>query len=111
MSIERNERGPWLCARRVGGDVELACTVGREEIDLLERSPVAARVHDGVVTVANWSFRLHGRILEGRNERLWRSLGRAPWCVPDVPREALVALNLRPITLDGGCFAMRDSRR
>lgn len=107
VSIERNDRGPWLCSRSVGGAVELRCTFGIEKIELLERSPVPARVHGGVVTLANWSFRLHGRTLQGRNRKLWRSFGGAPWCIPDLPREALLALKLTPVTPDGGCFAAR----
>lgn len=107
VSIERNVRGPWLCSRSVGGDVELTCTLGTEKIELLERSPVPARAHDGIVTLANWSFRLRRRTLLGRNEKTWRSFGPAPWCVPDLPREVLVAVKLRPLTPDGGCFAAR----
>jgi hypothetical protein len=108
VRIEGNERGSWLCARRVDGDVELACRSRAGEIDLLERSPVAARTHGGIVTLANWSFRLHGAFLQGRNARWWHSLGRRPWCVPDVPREVLLALKLRPVTPDGGCFTRVD---
>jgi hypothetical protein len=106
VSIERNVRGPWQCARRVGGDVELACTFGTEDIDLLERSPVAPRVRNGMVTLANWSFRLEGAFLQARNRTTWRSLGHAPWCIPDAPQEVLVALRLRPVTPDAGCFAL-----
>ena len=109
VAIERNDRGFWTCARNVGGRIELTCTKGHEKLELLERSPVAAtRAPDGVVTLSNWSFRLHGDVIEGRQDALgWISLGRAPWCIPDVPREVLLALPLRSLTADGGCFARR----
>lgn len=107
--IERNNRGPWTCARNVGGQIELTCTDGNEKIELLERSPVPATVGpSGVVTLSNWSFRLHGSVLQGRQDALgWLSLGHAPWCIPDVPREALLALRLKSLTPDGGCFRPR----
>jgi hypothetical protein len=87
------------------GDVELACIDGARRLDLLERSPVAVHRSGDVVVLANWTFRLRGPLLESR-ERAgpWRSLGRAPWCIPGVPREVLVALRLQPITPHGGCF-------
>ena len=37
-----------------------------------------------------------------------KSVARAPFCVPDAPREVLVALGLRPLTPHGGCFAARQ---
>jgi hypothetical protein len=105
-SVERGIRGDWVCARRVGGAVELRCTSYGRTIDVLERSPVPAVRRNGVVVLSNWSFRLHGATLQGRENDLdWLSLGRGPWCVPDVPREALVALRLKPRTPNGGCFA------
>jgi hypothetical protein len=107
VSVERNARGPWACSRSVGGGIELRCTFGTEEIDLLERSPVPARASAGVVTLANWSFRLRRGTLLGRNAKPWRSFGRAPWCIPDLPREVLLALKLKAVTPDGGCFAAR----
>jgi hypothetical protein len=55
------------------------------------------------VTIANWSFRVHGHVLEARQDaRGWLSLGRAPWCAPDAPLEALEALHLH--RAGGGCF-------
>ena len=87
------------------GAVELSCRDGSRLLALLERSPVPARRRGAVVTLANWSFRLVGPEIEGRElHGAWRPLGRAPWCVPGVPREALVALRLRPVTPHGGCF-------
>jgi hypothetical protein len=102
--IERGIRPGWTCARRIGGDVELRCTAGDERIDLLERSPVAARRSGATVTLANWSFRLRGAEIEARSTGAWQALGGPPWCVPDAPREVLVAFRLRPITPNGGCF-------
>lgn len=105
-AIERNDRGLWACSRNVGGQIELTCVRNDERIELLERSPVPATVGPaGVVTLANWSFRLHGRTIEARQNRLgWVSLGPPPWCIPDVPREVLLALQLKAVTADGGCF-------
>jgi hypothetical protein len=108
-AIERDDRGSWTCARNVGGEIELTCTNGAEKVELLERSPVpATRAPGGVVTLSNWSFRRHGREIEGRQDELgWISLGRAPWCIPGIPREVLLALRLRSLTPDGGCFGPR----
>jgi hypothetical protein len=96
-AIERGDRGAWACSRSVGGAVELRCLEGGEQIELLEGSPVPARRNDGTVTLANRTFRLGIGALAGRG----------PWCVPDVPREVLVAFRLRPITPHGGCFTRR----
>jgi hypothetical protein len=107
-SVERGIRGDWACARRVDGTVELRCTSYGRTIDVLERSPAPAVRRNGVVVLSNWSFRLRGAVLQGREDTLgWISLGRAPWCVPDVPREALLALRLKPRTPNGGCFTAR----
>ncbi|HTR32670.1 MAG TPA: hypothetical protein VMH47_02220 [Gaiellaceae bacterium] len=108
-AIERGDRGGWDCSRSVHGDVELTCRDGAKTIELLERSPVPAeKRRDGVVTLANWSFRLAARVIEARRgTRTWFSLGPPPWCVPAVPREVLLALPLRSLTPDGGCFARR----
>lgn len=107
VSIERNERGPWGCSRNVDGTIELTCVDGDRRIELLERSPVPATHRGGVVTLSNWSFRVSGRLMQGRRDgsARWLSLGRAPWCIPDVPREVLVALGLKPLTANGGCFS------
>lgn len=92
--IERGERGEWGCSRSIGGSVELTCRAGAARIELLERSPVAAKRHGATVTLANVTFRL------GRGPLA----GVGPWCVPDVPREVLVAFRLRRVTPSGGCF-------
>lgn len=103
--IERGDRGAWDCSRVMHGPVELACVDGARRLDLLERSPIAAHRSGAGVVLANWSFRLRGPLLEGRGRAgPWESLGRAPWCVPGVPREVLIALRLHPITPHGGCF-------
>jgi hypothetical protein len=107
--IEHGHAGPWACSRAVHADYELDCRTEAAEIQVLERSPVAARRHGGVVTLANWSFRLHGRALEGRfGSHPWLTLiARPPYCQPDAPREVLIALRLRPVTPSGGCFVPR----
>jgi hypothetical protein len=77
---------------------------------VLERSPVPpVRLRDGGVRVANWRFRIRDRRLEAREDggARWEPLAGPPWCVPFAPREALVALGLRPLTPNGGCFALR----
>jgi len=95
--FERGLRGAWACSRSVGGGVELVCIRGEARIELLERSPVAVQREGDVVRLANVTFRLGRRPLAGRG----------PWCVPDVPREVLRALGLRPLTANGGCYAAR----
>lgn len=105
VRIERDVRGQWSCSRSVGGTVELDCRDGIAELELLERTPVAATRTGGVVTLANWRFRLRGAHLEGRNAGSWRLLAAGPpYCEPTVPREVLLALRLRSLTPNGGCF-------
>lgn len=96
--IERGERGPWDCSRSLGGPIELTCRDGGARVELLERSPVPATRRGAVVTLANLTFRL------GRGPLA----GPGPWCVPDVPREVLVAFRLRPLTPNGGCFGNKS---
>lgn len=107
VHVERGDRGAWNCSRAVGGTVELDCRRGEARLQILERSPVAATRAAGVVTLANWAFRLRGTRLEGRSGiGPWHLLVRtAPYCEPAVPREVLVALRLRALTPHGGCFA------
>jgi hypothetical protein len=89
---------------------ELDCRRDRSELQVLERTPVHASLDDGVVQLANWSFRLHAGRLQGREPPArWLDLGGAPFCEPAVPREVLVALRLRPLTPSGGCFSDRRS--
>jgi hypothetical protein len=108
-AIEHGDAGPWNCSRAVHAAYELDCRTSGAELQVLERSPVPAVRHGAVVTLANWSFRLHDRALEGRTAQIgWRVLiEHAPYCIPAAPREALVALRLRPTTPSGGCFGPR----
>ena len=109
-AIERGDRGAWACSRAVNAGYELECRNGEAVIRVLERSPVRAVRRAGVVRLANWLFRLRGRRLEARRDRSdWITIGRAPFCVPDAPREVLVALRLRPLTPNGGCFTIRKT--
>ena len=88
---------------------ELDCRTSGAEIQVLERSPVPAVRHGGVVTLANWSFRLHGPALQGLTGRgHWQTLiARPPYCIPDAPQQVLAALPLRRTTSAGGCYAPR----
>ena len=107
--IERGDRGVWNCSRAMHAVFELRCQAGLREVRVLERSPVQPTRIAGIVRLRNWSFRLDGDSLLTREDRLgWVSLGSAPWCIPYAgPREVLLALRLRPITSDGGCFRTR----
>jgi hypothetical protein len=110
VAIEQGRRGDWGCSRSVGGAIELDCRDGLRRIEVLERSPVpAVRRRDGSVRLANWLFRVRARRLEAREDGSdrWLRIAGPPWCVPFAPREALVALRLRPLTPSGGCFAPR----
>jgi hypothetical protein len=109
VAIERGDRGTWSCSRAVNAAYELECRSGESVLRVLERSPTAAvRRASGVVRMANWLFRLHGRTLLAREDGAprWTTIARAPFCVPDAPREVLVALRLRPLTPNGGCFTV-----
>ena len=109
-AIERGRRGNWVCSRSVRGTIELDCRNGTRRIEVLERSPVpAVRRPDGSVRLANWLFRIRARRLEAREDGgvRWQRIAGPPWCVPSAPREALVALRLRPLTAHGGCFSLR----
>ena len=107
--VERGDAGPWVCSRAVHASYELDCRTSGAEIQVLERSPVPAVRRGGVVTLANWSFRLHGAGLQGLTGRgHWQTLiAQPPYCVPDVPRQVLAALPLRRTTSAGGCYAPR----
>jgi hypothetical protein len=108
VRVEHGDRGAWNCSRAMHADYELDCRRGNARIQVLERSPVRAVRHGTTVRLANWSFRLTGRTLLARaSGRAWITLGRAPFCVPAAPREVLVALRLRPLTPNGGCFTVR----
>lgn len=106
-AVEAGTRGDWMCSRAMHAPYELQCRAGRSVLEVLERSPVPSVAHgNGVVTLANWRFRVRGRSLLARPVGGgWRLVAHAPFCVPDAPREVLVALRLRPLTPHGGCFA------
>lgn len=107
-AVERGEHGDWMCSRAVNADYELDCRNGEDVIQVLERSPVPAIRLKGRVRMANWVFRLQGRTLQGREDGSgWTTIGRSPFCIPDAPREVLVALRLRPLTPSAGCFTIR----
>jgi hypothetical protein len=107
--IERGHRGDWACSRGIHV-FELSCRRGGVELQVLEHSPYRAHVHAGIVRLANWSFRFHDGGFEGRSGGRWIVLARgAPVCVDAVPREALLAFRLRPVTPSGGCFAAPTS--
>jgi hypothetical protein len=111
--IERGRRGGWSCSRAMHASFELRCRAGSREVRVLERAPVRVTRADGVARLGDWSFRLQGDRLLGRDGAgRWVSLGPPPWCIPFAgPREVLVALGLRPITPHGGCFRLHGSRR
>jgi hypothetical protein len=106
-SVERGVTGPWVCSRSTNGTIELTCRTPDARIDVLERSPVAAHRVGATVRIANWIFRLGRRAIVARADgrRAWISLGASPWCIPDVPRDVLVAFRLRPSTPNGGCYS------
>ncbi len=105
--VERDAPGPWVCSRAVHAAYELDCRTSGAEVQVLEHTPVRAIRHGAVVTLANWSFRLHGPALQGFTGRgRWRTLiARPPYCIPAAPQEALAALPLRRTTPAGGCYA------
>jgi hypothetical protein len=109
QEVERGVFGPWVCSRAVHAAYELDCRTSGAEVQVLERSPVAAVRHGSVVTLANWSFRLFGLALQGlTGHGRWQTLiARPPYCIPAAPREALAALPLRRVTPAGGCYAPR----
>jgi hypothetical protein len=105
--VERGAPGPWVCSRAVHAAYELDCRTSGAEVQVLEHTPARAIRHGEVVTLANWSFRLHGPALQGLTGRgRWRTLiARPPYCIPAAPQEALAALPLRRTTPAGGCYA------
>ncbi len=108
-AVERGAFGPWVCSRAVHAAYELDCRTSGAEIQVLERSPVAAVRHGSAVRLANWSFRLQGPALQGRTGHgRWQTvIAHPPYCTPAAPREALVALPLRRVTPAGGCYVPR----
>lgn len=109
-AIERGARGDWECSRAMHAVFELDCRRAGSELEVLERTPVRASLRGGSVQLANWSFHLRAGRMQGREPPgRWLDLGGPPFCEPAVPREALVALRLRPLTPSGGCFTDRRS--
>ncbi|MGN6796975.1 MAG: hypothetical protein ACTHKS_02390, partial [Gaiellaceae bacterium] len=112
VAIERGRPGNWVCSRSIHTGVELVCISGDSRIELLERSATPAVREGNIVTLANWKFRLRGPSIQGRgHDGSWLSFGRAPWCIPAVPREVLLAFKLKSVTRSGGCFTVRAVRR
>jgi hypothetical protein len=110
VGIERSTRDDWQCALAVDGTGAFDCRNGDAELEVLKDPPVPATRHGDLVTLANWTFRVRERSLQGRSGiGPWHLLvRRPPFCVPAAPREVLVTLRLRPTTPAGGCFAPRD---
>jgi hypothetical protein len=107
-AIESGERSHWSCSRAVHAAWELDCRAGAAEVRVLEQPPVRAHREGAEVVLANWTFRLRPGRIEGRPVGgRWQPLARPPFCIPTVPREALEAFALRPLTPHGGCFAQR----
>jgi hypothetical protein len=79
------------------------------KVRVLDRVPVLPVRRNGVVRLANWSFRVSHDVLQGRRDdrKNWIALGRRPFCVPAAPRGVLVALRLRPLRANGNCFVPR----
>ena len=106
-AIKRGEPGEWGCLQ-VGAGPEVDCWRGAVKVRVLDRIPATPVRRNGVVTLANWSFRVSRDVLQGRrDERRWIVLGRRPFCVPVAPRAVLVALRLRPLRPNGNCFVPR----
>jgi hypothetical protein len=105
VDIERDDRGAWDCSRAMHAAYELACRDGHRELQVLENVPVTPRRQGDVVTLANWSFRIAGRRLEGRSgSGAWIVIARPPICITDAPRTVLVALRLPPLGRGDVCF-------
>jgi hypothetical protein len=106
-AIRRGEPGEWECSP-VGTGSELDCWRGPVKVRVLDRVPVVPLRRNGVVRLANWTFRVSRDVLQARrDDRDWIVLGRRPFCVPLAPRGVLVALRLKPLRANGPCFAPR----
>ena len=104
LDIERDQGGGWTCSRAMHAAYELDCREGLREVQILETAPVPPTRHGGVVTLADWSFRLADGVLQARHRGAWIDLSGPPYCVTDAPRSVLLALGLRSETPHGGCF-------
>ena len=106
VAIESNEAGNWFCSP-ADDTVKIDCRRGITSVQALVHAPSAAVRRGSVVSLADWSFRLHKRTLQARQgSRRWRTLGRAPFCAPIAPAEILSKLPLRPAA-SAGCFIPR----
>ncbi|HZU20348.1 MAG TPA: hypothetical protein VE982_03925 [Gaiellaceae bacterium] len=113
VAVERGARGRWTCSRAMHASFELECAAGAPGIRVMERLPVGLnREPGGVVSTWNWYWRVHrGRLQAREDGGGWVSLGLPPWCTPfAAPRAVLLALRLRSITADGGCFVLPGRR-
>jgi hypothetical protein len=107
VAIKRGQPGEWGCSQ-VGTGPELDCWRGAAKLHVHDRVAVSPVRRGGVVTLANWSFRVTRDVLQGRrDDRRWFTLGRRPFCVPVAPRGVLVALRLKPLRPNGNCFVPR----
>ena len=105
-AAERGAVRGWACTRRAGRGVDSDCVEGVAHARVLARPAEPAVRHRGFVSVAQWSFRVHSDRLEARDGAHGGiGVGRAPFCVPLVPREVLVALALHRVPRDTSCFA------
>ena len=107
-AIKQGELGEWGCSP-VGTGPELDCWRGAVKVRVLDRVPVLPVRRNGVVRLANWTFRVSRDVLQAQRDdrRSWIALGRRPFCVPVAPRGVLVALRLRPLRANGNCFVPR----
>jgi hypothetical protein len=107
-AIKRGQLGEWGCSP-VGAGPDLDCWRGAVKVRVLDRVPVLPVRRNGVVRLANWSFRVSHDVLQGRRDdrKSWIALGRQPFCVPVAPRGVLVALRLKPLRANGNCFVPR----
>jgi hypothetical protein len=106
VGLESNELGDWICSP-ASDSVKIDCRRGFTSVQALVHAPATVVRRGAVVTLADWSFRLHGHTLQARQgSRRWRTLGHAPFCAPVAPSEVLRALPLRPAAT-AGCFVPR----
>jgi hypothetical protein len=105
-AAERGTARGWACTRRARRGVQIDCVEGVAHARALVRPAEPTLRHRGFVSVAQWSFRVRSDHLEAR-EGLhgWVDVARAPFCVPLVPSEVLVALGLHRVRRDTSCFA------
>ena len=105
-AAERGTARGWGCTRRARRGVEMDCVEGVAHARVLAHPAEPAVRHRGFVSVAQWSFRVRSNHLEAREgAHGWIELARAPFCVPLVPSEVLVALELHRVRRGTSCFA------